>query len=246
MNNMEIVRYHFTSLDSTNTWAKRNAASFQQEKMTLVTAEEQTAGRGRFMRKWESPKEQNVYASFCFFIEKYSASIGNIPQVMAISAFQVLAELGFNPCLKWPNDVLLSNKKAAGILCETTSILGRLCVIVGIGININMPLNVLEKIDRPATSLFAETHQTYAVEEVILSLQKQFLANITRFFEEGFSPFLTLYKEMLGHHKGDKISFHDNRIVWEGIFHSIDHEGALNLLLESGEVKTFIAGEIIF
>lgn len=242
---MEIVRYHFTLLDSTNTWAKHNAGLFQPEKITLVTAEEQTAGRGRFQRKWESPPGQNVYASFCFFMEKYSSSIGNIPQVLALSAIQTLTSLGFTAHLKWPNDVLLNNKKIAGILCETIIVDERLCVIVGIGVNINMPLELLEKIDRPATSLLAESQKTFALEAVILSLQKHFLANMAIFFERGFAAFLDDYRQLLMHKEGDKISFHANQTVWEGFFHSIDSQGALNLTLENNLIRKFMAGEIL-
>lgn len=242
---MELERKHFPIIDSTNTWAKHHASLLDPNKITLVTADEQTAGRGRFKRHWVSPKGLNVYATFCFFIEKHRPDIGNLPQILALATSQMLHELGFQPRLKWPNDVLLSNKKVAGILCETTPLSDHLCVILGIGLNVNMPREELDKIDRPATSLLVEKGKNYQVEDILQLLQAKFLSLLDLFIAEGFIPFLQNYKENMIHRSGDVIRFHDNRFIWEGIFHSITHDGALTLQLPAGDLKTFRAGEIV-
>jgi BirA family biotin operon repressor/biotin-[acetyl-CoA-carboxylase] ligase len=242
---MDIIRKHFETIDSTNTWAKQHAPEFDKNHLTLITASEQTAGRGRFKRKWESPPNQNIYATFCFFIEKHREDIKNLPQVLSISACKVVENLGFEPKLKWPNDVLISGKKMAGILCETVPLSGFLCVVLGIGLNVNMPLEILQKIDRPATSLFAEDNVQRDVEEVTLQLQQQFVQDLEYFLEYGFHHFLQIYKTYIVHVEGDLIRFHDNRIVWEGTFKSVNEDGSLNLQLSSGEYKTFHAGEIL-
>ena len=185
---MQILHKHFKSIDSTNTWAKLNAHLFDVDKITLITADEQTAGRGRFKRRWESPPHQNVYATFCFFIEKHRHDIGNIPQVLAISAAEALEDLGFQPKLKWPNDVLLSNKKVAGILCETTPMSDNLAVIIGIGLNVNMPLQLLQQIDRPATSLMVEGGEKMEIEMVLESLKNNFWKISGSFWKKGSIP----------------------------------------------------------
>lgn len=243
---MQIHRRHFATLDSTNTWAKQHAEELDQKALTLVSADHQTAGRGRFKRLWLSPPGQNIYASFCFFIEKHRGDIGNLPQVMAIAAADVLEKLGFQPQIKWPNDVLLKGKKIAGILCETIPFSDMLCVVLGIGLNVNMPLELLSTIDRPATSLLAEDGAERDVEAVLSMLQEQFMQYLLCFLDEGFMPFLENYKTRLQHTKGDLIRFHDNRIVWEGRFAGINRDGTLLLELPSGEERTFIAGEIYF
>jgi len=243
---MDIIRHHFATIDSTNNWAKHNSHSFSRDKISLVTADEQTAGRGRFKRKWESPPLQNIYATFCFFIEKHRQDIGNIPQVLALSVLATLKALGFHPKLKWPNDILLSQKKIAGILAETTTISDQICVMIGIGVNINMPKELLDKIDRPATSLLVEGGQVFLVEDILQLLIKKFQEDLDLFLEEGFFPFLELYKSELAYSIDHKIRFHDNRSIWEGFFHSINHDGTLNLRLESGDIKTFVSGEILF
>lgn len=247
--NMETTRIHFASIDSTNTWAKKNAHALAVDKITLVTADTQTAGRGRFKRKWVSPPHQNVYATFCFFIEREKLSIlGNIPQVLALSTVDLLQELGFQPHLKWPNDVLLSEKKVAGILCETTMADRRLCVVIGIGLNVNMPRELLDQIDQPATSLAVEGGELRDVESVLIGLQKHFVKNLEKILSESFEPFLEVYRKFVATPPDKVLRFHDNQTLWEGFFHSINADGSLNLQLcgPGGQVKRFIVGEILF
>lgn len=238
-------RLHFSTLDSTNTWAKQHAEELDRHVITLVTASEQTAGRGRFKRHWLSPPDQNIYATFCFFVEKHRNDIGNLPQVLALSTAVFLENLGFTPKLKWPNDILLSNKKAGGILCETLPFSDTLCIILGIGLNVNMPQDLLATIDRPATSLFTEDGVQREVETILKGLQERFAQYLQKFLDEGFLPFLSSYKKRLAHAKGDSLRFHDNRAIWEGRFVDVNLDGSLLLELSSGEKRTFIAGEIL-
>ncbi len=241
----KITRLHFQKLDSTNTWAKQHAEEFDRQTMTLVTASEQTAGRGRFKRLWLSPAGQNIYATFCFFIEKQRPDIGNLPQLMALAAAEVAEKLHFKPQLKWPNDVMIHRKKVAGILCETIPFSDTLAIILGIGLNVNMTQEQLDSIDRPATSFFAEDGVTRDLEAVLKELQERFGALLEQFLEEGFIPFLPEYKKRLVHQKGDAIRFHDNRTIWEGRFVDMNRDGSLRLELASSEERTFVAGEIL-
>src|ERR1700733_11838983 len=137
---MECNRIHFSAIDSTNTWAKQNIHLFNPKKITLVTAEMQHEGRGRFKRRWVSPSGLNMYASFCFFVSKENKNLSTIGQVMGISAARILEEFKVSPKLKWPNDLILRGKKLGGILCETQDRGEQFCIIAGIGININMPV----------------------------------------------------------------------------------------------------------
>lgn len=241
---MDFVRYHFETIDSTNTWAKQNVHKFEKDKITIISAEEQTAGRGRFTRRWESPKGLNVYTTFAFYLEKYSSLIGNIPQVLAMSAVEALAELGFIVKLKWPNDLMIQDEKLGGVLCETTAIDNGLFVIAGIGINVNMPQELLQKIDRPATSLLKAGGSLYSIEKVIENLQKYFVRNLEILKLRGFKAFHDAYQRDLMYRIGDPLSFNDFRTIWEGFFHSIKEDGSLNLKLPSGEIKNFLSGEI--
>lgn len=242
---MDLQRRHFNIIDSTNTWAKQNAHLFPRDQITLLTADAQTAGRGRFKRNWVSPPSQNIYASFCFFLEKHRKDIGNIPQVLAISAAKTLEQNGLKPSLKWPNDVLVSQKKIVGILAETTPLSDQICMIAGIGLNVNMPIELLRSIDRPATSMLIEAKKAFDIEIVLQQLQKEFVSDLQIFIEEGFHPFLNDYRSRLVI-DNKIIRFHDNRTVWEGYLFSINEDGSLNMRLLDNTQKTFVAGEILW
>jgi BirA family transcriptional regulator, biotin operon repressor / biotin---[acetyl-CoA-carboxylase] ligase len=242
---MNVIRHHFSSIDSTNTWAKRNVENFDPNQITLITANQQTAGIGRFKRKWESPPN-NLYATFCWFIDKQRYDIGNIPQLLSLATAKTLEALNFVPQLKWPNDVLLSEKKVAGILCETTTFPYFLCIILGIGININMPLENLQTIDRPATSLAVEANRQFSVEVILDKLQESFIPMLDLFLKKGFEPFLNNYRKRMSVWINKPIKFHDNKTIWNGLFHSINDDGSLNLILETGELKMFLVGEILW
>jgi BirA family transcriptional regulator, biotin operon repressor / biotin---[acetyl-CoA-carboxylase] ligase len=242
---MNITRKHFPTIDSTNTWAKQNALTFDSTSLTLVTADQQTCGRGRFKRRWESPPYENIYASYCLFLNKHRTDIGNLPQTMGISIVTVLQKLGFQAYLKWPNDIMLHGKKLGGILTESTPYSDQLCLIIGVGLNVNMPLEILKSIDQPATSLFIESDTRLSSEEILSLLNVQFAQDLDLFLEEGFVPFFEIYQSMIKPYLNQKILFHDNKTIWEGYFHSINPDGTFNLKIESGELKTFVAGEIL-
>ncbi len=198
---MRLIHHHFEWIESTNTWAKENAHLLPPDAMIIVTADGQTAGRGQFKRPWSSPFKQNIYLSFCFFVDKNRSDLGNIPQVLALSTISVLNQLGFTARLKWPNDLLVSQKKIAGILAETTMIDDQLCFILGIGLNVNMPFDLLEKVGQPATSLLHENQlikgeevSLFDLQQIMEMLQEEFLKDYAVFNKEGFTPFLARYQ----------------------------------------------------
>lgn len=242
---MKIHRIHFTTIDSTNTWAKQHAHEFDPQAMTLVTAGGQTAGRGRFNRQWVSPQGQNIYATYCVFLEKHRPDIGNLPQVAAISIVETLTDFLVNAHLKWPNDVVVGNKKIAGILSESTPLSDKLCLIIGIGLNVNMSLRELDQIDRPATSMLEAAGNPFEVETVLECLTKRLKSHSEVFLEESFVPFLETYRRLLNPLSGKLLRFHDNRSIHEGYYHSINADGTLNLQLPDQTIQTFNAGEFL-
>lgn len=239
------ITIHFESIGSTNTWAKERINEFDADALTIITADEQTAGRGRFKRVWHSPKNMNLYITFCFFVEAHFTSLGHIPQLLALSASQALEEIKFYPLLKWPNDLMLAGKKLGGILCETTSWGRGRGVIVGLGLNVNMPLEELIKIDRPATSLLVEGKQALALQTVCQLIKHQYKNNLALFFKDGFVPFFAEYEKRSFFKKGEKVIFHDNQSIVKGFFEKLNSDGSVSLLLNSGQPKTFYAGEFI-
>jgi BirA family transcriptional regulator, biotin operon repressor / biotin---[acetyl-CoA-carboxylase] ligase len=238
-----IYYIHFDTIDSTNTWTKKNAATLDPSQLTCVTAQEQTAGRGRFYRKWISPKGQNIYATLYFCLPRTCPHIINLGQILSLSCIAVLKKKGFQPKVKWPNDILLDGKKVAGILCETVSFEDRIGIVLGIGINVNMSQELLETIDQPATSLAQLSGQTWTLEQIIEPVLKQFMKDLDILLTQGFEPFRSNYEELLAF-KGESIACHDGLKTVKGICHSINSDGRLNLLLPDGHITTLSAGEL--
>lgn len=237
--------YSFRSLNSTNTWAKENVQLLDRDKITLISADQQTNGYGRFNRKWLSPKNENIYCSFCFFLPPDFPHLSNISQILSISIANALEEWDFAPQFKWPNDILLSKKKLGGILTETLLLEEFIFIVAGMGLNVNMPEDTAKKIDQPATSLFIESGKLYDPKALLTIIKTKFENHFQEFIREGFTPFFNDYTARLIHTEKGKLLIKERDKDWEGFFKSINNDGSLNMKLLSGESKTFYGGEII-
>lgn len=247
-NNNKITLFaqeNFKKIDSTNNWAKTHPERWAKEGVTLITASEQTGGRGRFKRRWESPPGVNIYATYCFWVREDCYTIGYIPQLLALAAAQTLEKEGLTPHIKWPNDVLVGQKKIAGILCETIAKEDKRGVVCGIGLNVNMPLEALQQIDRPATSFFVEMGRQGDISKILEGMTIKFIAFLDEFFRAGFTPFFPEILARSPFKRGDPIRFHDNLNKVEGQFEALHPDGSVELLLADGTKKKFYAGEFL-
>jgi len=144
----------FDSIDSTNLEAMRQAKAGAAEGLCVI-AREQTRGRGRLDRSWYSPKDAGLYLSV---ILRPSFEIGRWPLIGLAAALAVFDALE-NACdlradIKWPNDIVVNDRKLAGILAETVETRDSGAVVLGIGINLaskNLPVELSES----ATSIAA-------------------------------------------------------------------------------------------
>lgn len=239
----KVIQIHLEKVSSTNTYAKENYSHFDLEKITRITADEQTAGRGRFNRSWVSPKGENIYLTYFFKMDKKIMDLNNIAQILSLSITKLLNKMGLSPCIKWPNDVLVNGKKIAGILCETLDLHDHFGVILGTGINVNMPKKSLDQIDQPATSLCVELGENQKRDSLIKMLETFFLEDYALYQREGFKPFYMSYDALLTH-KGKPITLKQDGHVISGTLHSLNPDGRLNILLDSGEMQTLSSGEI--
>ena len=129
----------FEELNSTNTFALELAKN-PISQGTVVLADSQTAGRGRLQRSWFSPKGANIYGSLVFSFNSPIQTIGWVPLMAGIAIAQAIedhVEIGIT--LKWPNDILIDERKVGGILCESFKRNStETCVVIGFGINVNL------------------------------------------------------------------------------------------------------------
>jgi BirA family biotin operon repressor/biotin-[acetyl-CoA-carboxylase] ligase len=142
----------------------------------LVTAEEQTAGRGRLGRRWLAPAGTSL---LCSLQLRPPVSPERLPELTGVAARAcadaIAALTGLEPELKFPNDVLLGRRKVAGVLAEAREER----VVLGMGINVNVPADALPAdVDRPATSLLVETgselDRAELLAEVLENLERRY------------------------------------------------------------------------
>ncbi len=119
----------FDKIPSTQDYAQELVAAGRATDRTAVLAAAQSAGRGRMRRKWVS-HHGNLYVSFIFSAPVRDARLS---YAVAVAVAETIASFGVHPAIKWPNDILVDNKKVSGTLIEYS---GRF-VIIGIGINVN-------------------------------------------------------------------------------------------------------------
>lgn len=231
------------TVDSTNTYAKHHAATFPKDRITCISAEEQTAGRGRYQRKWVSPKGGNIYATFYFTLPVNTRDLVSLSQVMAYSFAALLIQEGLKPKIKWPNDIQLNGKKVSGILCETQFHRDVIELFIGIGINVNLDAASAMQIDQPATSLLIETGKKWDKMGLLHKLQKQFAGDLEKFKKEGFAPFYKEFDHLLAL-KGETVRCYDGKKEWVGVCHSLTKDGQLNLLLPDKTLHTVLSGDI--
>ena len=234
----------FNSIDSTNTYCLKHFDNLKDK--TAVSALEQTAGRGRFTRTWVSDNYENIYLSFVLKPQNLK-HIENLTQYLSVITTKVIETYGVEAEIKYPNDVLVNGKKVCGILCESSLkknvIQG---VVLGIGVNLNMPQEILDSIDRPATSLNIETGQPINRQEFLNALVTEFFKNYNSAIEHGFCAFKEDYLKrikFLG--KTVWIQQRDGAPKEEYTALKIDDKGNLIVKTYNNEQKTILSGDLI-
>ncbi|MGY3022217.1 BirA family biotin operon repressor/biotin-[acetyl-CoA-carboxylase] ligase [Pseudomonas lurida] len=229
------------SIDSTNAEALRLvdagcAAPF------LVLAEQQTAGRGRRGRKWVSPFAQNVYYSLVLRIEAGLRQLEGLSLVVGLAVMQALRESGVRGAgLKWPNDVLVGQKKIAGILLELVGDPADIChVVLGIGINVNMQR--ADEVDQQWTSVQLETGFPVDRNALVAQLGLQLQSYLDQHRKGGF---VALQEEWEQNHawQGRPVSLIAGVNQVDGVVLGVDRQGALRLDVDGVE-KIYSGGEL--
>ena len=128
--------YFFKTIDSTNVFAKKTQL---KKPFLIVLAEQQTAGKGRHGKTWHSPESGNIYLSIKYQARSMVPALSLIIGLLIAEALDDTSGQKINAQLKWPNDVLLENKKICGILIESEMQQENLELTIGIGINYSIP-----------------------------------------------------------------------------------------------------------
>lgn len=240
---MEIKNIFLDEVDSTQLWTQQHYHLLDPYNISCITANYQTKGFGRYNRPWVCPKGQSITSTFYFRINVGFHGLHFLSQLLCISLTKILIYEELIPLIKWPNDILINEKKIAGVLCQTIFEKEFIHVFLGVGINVNIEPNVLKEIDQPATSLYIETKKLWDKTAVLQKLQEQFLQDFNLFLKEGFAPFLKVINDLL-FCKGQKTKIFDGINSYEGIVDRVSEEGGLKLILNNGSTKIFQSGDI--
>jgi BirA family biotin operon repressor/biotin-[acetyl-CoA-carboxylase] ligase len=216
---------------------------------TVVIADSQTRGRGRLQRKWISPPGLNLYMSVVFRPNIDPSDAPLLTFVAAIAVYEAVKGQGAKASIKWPNDVLIDKKKVAGILTEM-QIKGERVdfVAVGIGVNLNMTREIMEKemgeAAGIATSINEATGREIDRTKFIANLIDELEIWYQRFMSEGKTLIIKEWTERWGASNRRVRAMYDENTV-EGIATGVNENGHLVLKKDDGTTEVIVAGDVI-
>ena len=187
----KVVLEVFDTISSTNDYLLRKEKNKDKD-IKICIAEEQTKGRGRRGKSWISPKFKNIYFSLNSYLKKEDLS--GLSIAVALSVSKVLTKINVMSLIKWPNDLLVRNKKICGILIETAKVGELTKVVIGIGINVNMEYS--ELIDQEWTSIKLEKKQSVDRNSIITEMINQLCITLNKFEQEEFDYFLKKFTSL--------------------------------------------------
>ena len=232
--------------NSTNADAMRLAEAGAAEG-TAVIADAQTAGKGRRGRVWSSPPGVNLY---CSIVLRPPILPHEAPQLTFLSAVAVAQAIEQNstcrPTIKWPNDVLIDGKKIAGLLNEMSAETdGINCVVLGIGVNLNMTADQFPTdLRSPATSILLESGVRVVRSRFTASLLNALDRLYTDFLATGFGPVREEWQRRCNA-AGRRMVMSEGGIDRvSGLFAGIDADGSLLLKSDEGVIERIVSGDV--
>ncbi len=210
---------------------------------TLVCAEGQTKGKGRLGRQWNSPKGKGIYMSVILRPSLPPTEVAQLTLLAAVAVCEAIQRVsGVAASIKWPNDILVENRKLAGILTELSAETDRVrFVVIGIGINVNTSPSVLPP---HATSLKEESQKKVSrvelLQEILLELENWY----ERLKKQGFAPVVERWKE-LSSTLGKRVRLVDPSGTIEGEAVDLDKTGRLMIRNDAGLIVSKISGDVV-
>ena len=232
--------------DSTNSRAME-LASAGAPHGTIVVADEQTGGRGRRGRRWISPPGRNVYVSLIVRPEIPNAKAAGLSLAAGVALADAAESAGVAALLKWPNDLYLGERKAAGILVETASEADALRhAVVGVGINVNLAGDEIpEELRGKATSFGIYARRSFSRVDILARFLNAFADRYGEFVAGGFPA---IHRDWA---RRDLLEGRRVRILREGkeewgIARGVDADGALRFCPDGSTAdETVHSGEIL-
>ena len=210
---------------------------------TVFLAELQTSGRGRFGRNWYSPVGQNLAVSLGARVSRDASDLGAISLVVGVAVANAIQDLGIEEvALKWPNDILLDNRKVGGILVDLLRPTSPFAVVVGIGLNIGGGSAVQDLVDSPVADLL-EFSSPPIRNRLVVSIVRNVYKSILGFEHDGFESFHERWRTLDAlRGKAVTVSTPNERV--HGIARGVRRTGELCIEQTDGRIHAVIAGEV--
>lgn len=236
--------HYFKEVDSTNEVAKKLAEEGAQEG-TIVIAESQTSGKGRLGKKWISPSG-GVWMTIVLRPDIPPHQAPQLTLVTGVAMAKTLdKECGLDVGIKWPNDILIGNKKVCGILTEAITNHKLDFVLVGIGLDLNVDLdNFPPELREGATSLKRELHRDIPGVKLVQNFLTDF-ENLYDEFKAGNFPEILAEWRRLSKTIGRHVEVHKRGRVVTGEAIGVNKDGMLILEMEDGSLRKVMSGECI-
>jgi BirA family biotin operon repressor/biotin-[acetyl-CoA-carboxylase] ligase len=236
--------FHHREVTSTNDVAKLLAREGCPHG-TVIVAEAQSRGRGRLGRSWLSPPGAGVYFSLVLrpdFEPPLAPRITLLAGVAVARAIQSLSSL--EPKIKWPNDVLLGERKVAGILMEMEAEADLIhYLVLGVGVNANMDRAQLPE-SLNATSLFLETRTTHSRCELLARVLYELESLWDELLSRGFEPVAEMWRKM-SFTLGKIVKVEKKEEILCGQAEDIDEHGCLLVRDQEGRIHRVSHGEVM-
>lgn len=231
------------TVDSTNSLAKQYAEQGNATGLVIL-AERQTAGRGRRGRSWVSPFARNIYLSVVWGFDGGAASLEGLSLAVGVAVKRAAEACGLKGVsLKWPNDVLVGQSKLGGILLEMTGDPAGFCqVVVGVGLNVAMPIEGAEEITQRWTDLQKAGGNKPSRNKVASVLLNELLALLGDYQSVGFEKYREEWQANDAF-KDQPVKLVTPNQEVTGMARGVAENGALRLEVD-GEVRSFNGGEI--
>ena len=230
---------HFESLDSTNREAADQARRGAAEGLTIV-ADEQTAGRGRQGRSWISQKGSGAYFSIILRPRIDPRHYTLVPLMAAIAVCDALREgWPIRPDIKWPNDVVVGDRKICGILSEMIDTAEGNAIILGIGINVH---HVEAQLN--ATSIEAETDPSADRDDVVEKVLAQ-LRDLYQMLQDRPLAIIDEWSKRSSYFSEAQVNVDlGNGDAYTGTTCGLEESGALRVRVDDGSVRIVQAGDV--
>lgn len=230
-------------LDSTSDYLKRHAVPVSSGQAHACLAEWQQAGRGRRGRQWVSPYGANLYLSLAWGFEEIPGGLSGLSLAAGVAVMRALRAVGIQDAgLKWPNDILRRGGKLAGILVDLAGESSGPCsVIIGVGINLKMPVRAAGRIDQCWSDL-SDRQDSLSRNLLAAGMLNKLIAMLLEFSQQGLTGFLEEWRryDVIA---GQTVDLHTGQGIVQGRVCGIDEQGGLQVNSQ-GKTRSYHSGEI--